>query len=184
MYNLDELRLDVESSRKTSASTYVKDTQIQGGSLATILQQSLQSEDKDQLSWILSTSDISVIDRTLLQIKDQKTISQLFKQLLQRFQEQSDNASLTLWLRQLLTVHWMTLLKSNPSLLQENISSLQGLKQVIKVKTESLHEMISLRGKIDMLKVTFQKNDPLKQYQKIKDNIKKIKGENQDFIVY
>ena len=82
MYNLDELRLDVESSRKTSASTYVKDTQIQGGSLATILQQSLQSEDKDQLSWILSTSDISVIDRTLLQIKDQKTISQLFKQLL------------------------------------------------------------------------------------------------------
>lgn len=78
----------------------------------------------------------------------------------------------------------MTLLKSNPSLLQENISSLQGLKQVIKVKTESLHDMISLRGKIDMLKVTFQKNDPLKQYQKIKDNIKKLKGENQDVIVY
>lgn len=66
MYNLDELRLDVESSRKTSASTYIKETQIQGGSLAIILQQSLQSEDKDQLTWILSNNDLSVIDRTLL----------------------------------------------------------------------------------------------------------------------
>lgn len=159
MFNMDDLKLNEDSSRKTSASTFNQAPQIQGGSLATILHQSLQSEDKDQLDWILSNSDTAIIDRTLLQIREQKTISQLFKQLLMRFQEQSqtDSASLTLWLRQLLATHWMTLLKANPSLLQENIQALQGLKQVIKVKTESLNDMISLKGKIDMLKVTFQR---------------------------
>jgi len=48
---MDDFRVPatVESSRKTSASTSVLpvQSQIQGGSLATILSQSLVSEDKD-----------------------------------------------------------------------------------------------------------------------------------------
>ena len=38
----------------------------------------------------------------------------------------------------------------------ENLQALQGLKQVIKVKTECLNEMITVKGKIEMLKTTFQ----------------------------
>jgi len=53
MFNLEELRMTNDSSRKTSASTYTGPA-IQGGSLSTILQQSLQSEDKDQLDWIFT----------------------------------------------------------------------------------------------------------------------------------
>ncbi len=82
--------------------------------------------------------------------------------MLIKYQQQNiqDTLSLTLWLRQLLKVHWVTLLKTNPSLLMENLQALQGLKQVIKVKTECLNEMISVKGKIEMLKTTFQMQDP------------------------
>ena len=59
---------------------------IQGGSLATILQQALISEDKDQLDWLLSQRDLAVIDKTLLQLKDPKTISNLFRQILLKYQ--------------------------------------------------------------------------------------------------
>ena len=71
MFNMDELKLTGDnSSRKTSASTAVllpdQQQAIQGGSLSTILMQSLQSEDKDQIDWILSQNDAAIIDKTLL----------------------------------------------------------------------------------------------------------------------
>lgn len=62
LFNQSHLVLEQNSSRKTSAST---EKQIQGGSLATILQQALVSEDKDQLDWILSTNEQQMIDKTL-----------------------------------------------------------------------------------------------------------------------
>lgn len=82
LFNIDELKLPQQDSRKTSSSTH-KD--IQGGSLATILQQALISEDKDQLDWLLSQRDLAVIDKTLLQLKDPKTISNLFRQILLKY---------------------------------------------------------------------------------------------------
>jgi len=74
-----------------------------------------------------------------------------------KYQQQNieSTVSLTMWLRQLLKVHWVTLLKTSPNLLMDNLQALQGLKQVIKVKTECLNEMISVKGKIEMLKTTF-----------------------------
>ena len=73
--------------------------EIQGGSLSTILSQALTSEDKDQLNWILQQRDLSVIDKTLVQLKDPKTISALLKEILQRMQSQGDVSSETLWLK-------------------------------------------------------------------------------------
>jgi hypothetical protein len=55
LFNQSSLILEPSSSRKTSAET---NNIIQGGSLATILQQALVSEDKDQLDWILSTNEV------------------------------------------------------------------------------------------------------------------------------
>lgn len=176
MFNLEDLKMGGERSRTTSASTgFTLEQAIQGGSLSTILQQSLQSEDKDQLDWILQQNDPAMIDKTLLQLKQPKVISALFKHMLVKYQEQNieDTMSLTVWLRQLLRIHWVTLLKTSPALLMENIQALQGLKQVIKVKTECLHDMISLKGKLEMLKTTFQMQDPSQKYQKIKNNLKK-----------
>ena len=60
LFNMDDLKM-ADSSRKTSASTTV----IQGGSLSTILQQALVSDDKDQLDWIFKQKDLSIIDKTL-----------------------------------------------------------------------------------------------------------------------
>ena len=89
MFNLEELQVVGEKSRTTSASTGIlqmdQQQAIQGGSLSTILQQSLQSEDKDQLDWILSQNDPAIIDKTLLQLKNAKTISALFKQMLVKY---------------------------------------------------------------------------------------------------
>lgn len=67
----------------------------------------------------------------------------------------------------------------------ENMQALQGLKQVIKVKTECLNEMISIKGKIEMLKTTFQMQDPCQKYQKIKNNLKKLNENGEgDVITY
>lgn len=79
-------------SRKTSASTTLQQQIAKqgGGSLTTILQQSLVSEDQEQLDWVLSQRDQAIIEKTLLQLngqKDSKTISLLFKRLLEKFQQ-------------------------------------------------------------------------------------------------
>jgi hypothetical protein len=87
MFSVDDIKID-SSSRKTSASTHLdKLNVIQGGSLSTVLSQSLVSEDKDQLDWVLSQTDEALIDRTLLQLREQKTISLLFSHLLVKYQE-------------------------------------------------------------------------------------------------
>jgi hypothetical protein len=129
---------------------------------------------------------MQVIDRTLYQLKEQKTISSLFSHMLVKYQDQNiaDNLSLTLWLKQLLKIHWVTLLKCNPSLLSQNLVALQGLKQVIKVKTDCLNELITVKGKLDMLKTTFQMQDPTQKYAKIKQNLQKLKGEDENVLVY
>lgn len=57
--------------------------------MTTILQQALVSEDQEQMDWILAQRDPAMIEKTLLQLhgqKDSKTISLLFKKLLEKFQ--------------------------------------------------------------------------------------------------
>jgi hypothetical protein len=47
------------------------------------------SEDQEQMDWILAQRDPAMIEKTLLQLhgqKDSKTISLLFKKLLEKFQ--------------------------------------------------------------------------------------------------
>jgi hypothetical protein len=61
---------------------------IKGGSLSTILQQALMSEDADQLDWLLLSSahaDPLLIEKTVYQIKDQHTIHLLIKKILEKF---------------------------------------------------------------------------------------------------
>lgn len=121
LFDVSQFKMD---SRKTSASTTLQQQiSIQGGgSLTTILQQSLVSEDKEQIDWILSQRDPVVIDKTLMQLdghKDSKTISLLFKILLEKFQQSPtqsqpssihDQLALSLWLKHALKIHWSTII--------------------------------------------------------------------------
>jgi hypothetical protein len=176
LFNIDELKLPAQDSRKTSTSTT---DAIQGGSLATILQQALISEDKDQLDWLLSQRDLAVIDKTLLQLKDPKTISNLFRQILLKYQLQkpSEIVALTIWLKQLLKLHWATLLQKSDS---GSFESLLSLKHFIEAKTKHINEILIVKGKLEMLKNCYQVQDASQKYWKIKSNIKKIKGDDDE----
>ena len=91
-------------------------------------------------------------------MKDHKIISLLFAQILTKFQEQnagSDISSLTLWLKQLLKTHWVTIVKCSPSNMAQNQKSLMGIKQYIESKTKHLNEIVLVKGKLEMLKTTY-----------------------------
>ena len=152
MFNIDDLKGPGHDSRKTSSSTNQQNV-IHGGSLAIILQQALVSEDKDQLDWILSQQDEIVIDKTLQQLKDPITISSLFKQILVKYQVQKaeETIALTLWLKQLLKLHWTTLL-TKKSQDTSSAESLVALKHFIEAKTKHLNDIILVKGKLEMLK--------------------------------
>lgn len=179
LFNIDELKLPQPDSRKTSSSTH-KDA-IQGGSLATILQQALVSEDKDQIDWLLSQRDLAVIDKTLVQIKDSKTITSLFRVILQKYQQQNPTEiiSLTLWLKQLLKLHWGTLLQSKDA---TSFESLLSLKHFIEAKTKHLNSILSVKGKLEMLKNCYTMQDATQKYWKIKSNLKK--GKDEEALIY
>jgi hypothetical protein len=165
LFDMEDLK--VVDSRKTSASTT-----IQGGSLATVLQQALVSEDKDQLDWIFKQRDIAIIDKTLYQIKDHKTVCNLFNQILVKYQQQEDIFAITAWLKQLMKIHWSTIVKS------DQVKSLMGISQFIDAKTKNMNELMLVKGKLEMLKNTYQVQDPSQKYKKIKQNIKSLKDED------
>jgi len=196
LFDVSQFKMD---SRKTSASTTLQQQiSIQGGgSLTTILQQSLVSEDKEQIDWILSQRDPVVIDKTLMQLdgqKDSKTISLLFKILLEKFQQSPtqsqpsaihDQLALSLWLKHALKIHWSTIVLASQHSRhgdpQSFVASLQGLKYTIDSKCKHLSQLLAVKGKLDMLRncqmmATHQSkaSAPLAdKYSKIKTNIEK-----------
>ena len=54
-----------------------------------------------------------------------------------------------------------------------------GIKQYIESKTKHLNDIILVKGKLEMLKTTYTIQDPCQKYQKIKNNIKKMKNEDE-----
>ena len=64
-----------------------KATQAQqpGASLTNVLKQALQSEDVDQLDWVMSQSDTAVIEATLQQLSDRDAIAGFFRLVLTKF---------------------------------------------------------------------------------------------------
>jgi hypothetical protein len=84
-------------------------------------------------------------------LKDPKTISNLFKQILLKYQLQkpSETMALTLWLKQLLKLHWATLIQRSDS---ASFESLLALKHFIDSKTKHLNEILVVKGKLEMLK--------------------------------
>jgi hypothetical protein len=162
-----------------------REMQIKGGSLATILQQALVSEDGEQLDWLLlseSHSDQTMIDKTVYQIKEQHLVGLLVKKILEKFQTyQSKNLqTLSLWLKSVLKIHWHWLVGESGEVMGDLVS----LKKLIEEKQKNLGQILQVKGKLEMVKNTFQMQELSQKYWKIKRNISKAKEETQKTLVY
>ncbi len=126
-------------------------------SLATVLAQALTADDTETLDWVLTNRDDSTVTNTLLSLKEHKLISSLFKQIVIRFQtsqqEAAKQTSILLWLRTLISVHWLTIIKKAD---KEDLLSLGQIQSSIQKKTKTLDRVLLLKGKLDMLQKTFE----------------------------
>jgi len=83
-------QLDALESKITSASLKSQQISNQATSLRPVLEQALQSDDIDQLSWVLDQRDSQLIDTTTRTLStENKSITQLFTHILGRFQKES-----------------------------------------------------------------------------------------------
>ena len=98
--------IDTIESKLTSASS-----KIATKSLATVLTQALTADDTEQIDWVLAQKDCEMIQNTVGSLKEHKVISCLFKQIIVKFQQDNKQQSVLLWLKNLVAVHWLTLIK-------------------------------------------------------------------------
>jgi len=71
-------------------------------------------------------------------------------------QKSEDIVSLTLWLKQLLKLHWGTLLQKSDN---TSFESLLSLKHFIEAKSKHLNDILVVKGKLEMLKNCYQVQD-------------------------
>jgi len=83
-------------------------------------------------------------------LKDHKLISSLFKQIVIKFQAYDLNKQegILLWLRTLISVHWVTIIKGAD---KDDLASLGQIQSFIQKKTKTLDKVLMLKGKIEML---------------------------------
>ena len=82
--------LDNIESRMTSVSlggpsSKAARAQQPGASLTNVLKQALQSEDVDQLDWVMSQGDAAMIEATLQQLSERDSIAAFFRLVLTKF---------------------------------------------------------------------------------------------------
>lgn len=91
-----------------------------------------------------------MVTNTLINLKDHKLISILFKQIVIKFQTQdlSRQQGVLLWLKNLISLHWVTIIKRAD---KDDLLSLGQIQSYIQKKTKSLDRVLLLKGKLDML---------------------------------
>ena len=91
-----------------------------------------------------------MVTNTLINLKDHKLISILFKQIVIKFQTQdlSRQQGVLLWLKKLISLHWVTIIKRAD---KDDLLSLGQIQSYIQKKTKSLDRVLLLKGKLDML---------------------------------
>ena len=87
-------------------------------------------------------------------------MSSLFKQIIIKFQSQDlgKQQGVLLWLKTLLSLHWVTIVKRAD---KEDLQSLGQIQSFIQKKTKSLDKVLLLKGKLDMLSKTIEFNKSL-----------------------
>lgn len=59
-----------------------------GASLTNVLRQALQSDDTDQLNWVITQRDPAIVEATLVQIQEKEAIAGFFRLVLAKFQQE------------------------------------------------------------------------------------------------
>jgi hypothetical protein len=85
--NIESRMTSVSLGKGKSASQGIVATKP-GASLANVLKQALQSDDVEQLDWIMSQRDAVMVEATLAQLSEETTITQFFKLVLNKFQQE------------------------------------------------------------------------------------------------
>ncbi len=108
-----------------------------------MLQQALQSDDTEQLVWIMEKTEQPLLTHTVRALKPQY-VGKLFQQILFAFQsERSDlQENALVWLRSLLEEHWPSVVQSSPA----DISKLFQVQAFIKKKTHNINRFLHLKG--------------------------------------
>ena len=155
---------DLASKLTSVSSKNVKLTK----SLGTVLSQALTADDAETLDWVLSNRDDQTVQNTLVSLKDHNLISSLFKQIVIKFQAQDLNKQegILLWLRTLISIHWVTIIKRAD---KEDLVSLGQIQSFIQKKTKTLDKVLLLKGKIEMLQKTMQLRKILSAQQSKED---------------
>eukprot|EP00347_Sterkiella_histriomuscorum_P003625 403363569 len=161
---IPELDGDHLESRLTSVSSKKQSIKPTSGSLSVILSQALTADDTETLDWILGQKDQQMITSTIVNMKEHKHISALFKQIVIKFQQEGgssnikENAtqtqqSVVMWLKTLLALHWSQLLKKAD---KEDLKSLGAIQSYIQKKTKYMDKVMLLKGKLEMLQNTIE----------------------------
>ena len=110
--------LDSLESRMTSAVSQPtkRDGATPGASLTNVLRQALQSDDTDQLEWVVAQRDPELVEATLRQLTDREAIAGFFRLVLAKFQQEkaqvSDQLAVLVWLKTLLRLHWALIVQT------------------------------------------------------------------------
>ena len=90
--------LDNIESRMTSISlgNQKKRAAQPGASLTNVLKQALQSDDTDQLDWVVTQQDPAIVEATLTQLTEKTAIAGFFRLVLAKFQQEKSVSDLSL----------------------------------------------------------------------------------------
>ena len=117
-----------------------------GMSLATVLTQSLRTNDTELLETCLHTRDLSTVRSTIERL-DSPFASDLLQRLAERLHSRPGRAgSLMVWIQWTLVAHG-GYLAGQPEVMRK----LKSLHKVVKERAGSLQSLLNLKGKLDML---------------------------------
>jgi U3 small nucleolar RNA-associated protein 5 len=157
------------------ALTYPQGNQIQapsGASLGTVLTQALKTNDVALLESCLHTSDVHTI-RATIQRLDSPLAATLLQKLAERLHRRPGRAgSLMVWVQWTLVMHG-GYLATQPDL----IKKLAQLNRVIDERAKGLQNLLSLKGKLDMLEAQIELRRSM-QRRRVEDE------EDDDGVIY
>jgi hypothetical protein len=134
--DIDNLESNVNGTLKSKSKK-----QIKTGSLVAVLEQSLHANDIETITWVLSNTDLSVINQTVGGLK-KSILNELMNSLIIKLQQGVQKASL-LWLGTLLKLRWLDIMK-----FQQNIRTVHTY---LCRKSKNLSKYYELQAKLQMV---------------------------------
>jgi len=134
--DLDKLEEKVEDLLKKPAKPKIKT-----GSLVSVLEQSLHANDIETITWVLSNTDLQVINETVSSMK-KESLSELMNAIMIKLQQGAQKSSL-LWLGIVLKLRWLDVIK-----FRNNISTVHTY---LSRKSKNLSKYYELQAKLQMV---------------------------------